>query len=174
MAELLRWTVRVIARVVAVSGQRAVAMAEPTGTPQATFNVLRQSWIGTWSCAKSVTNTKTVRWAETATAYGDKWIKFTGVYPAEKATPASAYESLFGYDSERHQWVTVTFIADGTYGIDKGTSGQNATIVTWVNAYPVEPHVPATQVLSKRGFTVSGTYTEAGKPIFFHWNCAKR
>ena len=173
MDSLVRWMLRVTALVAATNSTQAHAMADPTISPQAAFNIIRQSWIGTWSCTKSMTNTKTVQWTETVSAFGNRWIRFTGVYPAEKTMPASAYESVLGYDSERHQWVTVTFLADGSYGIDRGTSGKNAMTVTWVNAYPIESRVPATQVMTKHRFTVDGTYKEAGKLISFHWNCAK-
>jgi|HubBroStandDraft_4_1064222.scaffolds.fasta_scaffold00003_252 hypothetical protein len=167
IGKMPRWIVGVIAFVAAVSGQRAFTIADATIAPRSTFTMMMQSWIGTWSCTKSITGTKTVQWTETATAFGEDWLKFTGVDPAEKSMQASAYESVLRYDRERHQWVTVTFIADGTYGIDRGTSGGNAMSVMWVNAYPVESHVPATQLITRHGFTVDGTYNEAGKPISF-------
>lgn len=125
--------------------------------------------------SESMTNTKQVQWSATATAFGDKWIKFAGVYPATKTMPRSAFESVLRYDSERRQWVTVTFAADGSYGIDRGSSGQNAMTQTWVNAYPPdESHVAATQVSSKHRYTVDYSYMEKGKRISVHWNCVKR
>ena len=140
------------------------------------FDAIARSWVGRWSCTKTEVGQPTERWTATTTLYGAKWLKTTGRYPAEKSRPAADFESVLGYDSDLHQWVTVTFISDGGYGIDRSTSPASAFTQAWVNAYPVDPkfNPPVTLAMTQNRYTVDGNFTHNGRHISFHWDCERQ
>jgi hypothetical protein len=147
---------------------------EPSKTP--VFDVIARSWVGKWSCVETKTGQPPERWSETTSLYGTKWLKSTGTYPADQSGPATAFETVLGYDSALHQWVAVTFLADGSCGIDRSSSSASALTQVWVNAYPVDPksNPPVTLVMMKNRYTVDGNYTDKGRRISFHWDCKKQ
>jgi hypothetical protein len=147
----------------------------PTNTPSA-FAVIAQAWVGRWSCTETQTDKPAETWTETMTLYGDRWLKSTGTYPADGSTPATGFESVLGYDEQLRQWVTVTFLANGGYGIDRSSSPSTSLTQIWVNAYPIDPHsnIPVTEVMTRNDWTVDGHYTEKGKRMTFHWDCIKQ
>lgn len=140
------------------------------------FDLIAHSWVGRWSCTETKTGQPDERWTQTTILYGAKWLKSTGTYPADKSGPATDFETVLGYDDSLHQWVTVTFLADGGYGIDRSASPANALTQVWVNAYPVDPksNPPVTLSMMKNRYTVDGKYMEMGRHISFHWDCRKQ
>jgi hypothetical protein len=161
----------------AVSVVIQVPARSKTPTKVATaFSVIARYWPGKWSCTETQTGKPLEAWTETATLYGDKWIKTIGTYPADGASPATGYESVLGYDDRLHQWVTVTFLANGGYGIDRSLSPKTSFTQIWVNAYPIDPqsNIPVTVVMTKSTRTVDGHYTEKGVRMTFHWDCIKQ
>jgi hypothetical protein len=165
----------VIAFVVGTAPTGVVASAQTADRGSSAFAFIAHSWIGKWTCTETQTGEPTERWEETMSLYGDKWIKSTGTYPADQFGPATSFESVLGYDTDRHQWVTVTFLASGSYGIDRSSSPASALTQTWFNAYPIDPdsNIPVTFAMSKLKWMVDGHYKEHGKKMSFHWDCIK-
>jgi hypothetical protein len=139
------------------------------------FDLIARSWVGRWSCTKTESGKPPERWTETTTLYGARWLKSTGTYPADQSGPATDFESVLGYDSHLHQWVTVTFLSDGGYGIDRSASPASALTQAWVNAYPADPkfNPPVTLAMMKNRYTVDGDFTHKGRRVSFHWDCRK-
>ncbi|HVN68033.1 MAG TPA: hypothetical protein VMU38_00060 [Candidatus Binatia bacterium] len=159
---------------IAALGNGPARAAQASKTPA--FDVIARSWVGRWSCTKTEAGQPTEQWSQTTTLYGAKWLKSTGTYPAEKSRPAADFETVLGYDSDMHQWVTVTFISDGGYGIDRSASPASAFTQSWVNAYPADPkfHPSVTLTMMKNRYTVDASYTEKGRRVSFHWDCRKQ
>jgi hypothetical protein len=155
---------------------QAPASAKPPTNAPSAFAVISRTWVGRWACTETQTDKPVESWTETMTLYGDKWLKSVGTYPADGASPATRFESVLGYDEQLHQWVTVTFLANGGYGIDRSSSPQTSLTQIWVNAYPIDPHsnIPVTEVMTKNNWTVDGHFTENGKQMRFHWDCVKQ
>jgi hypothetical protein len=152
------------------------ATAKPPTNASSVFDVIARAWVGRWTCTETQSGKPAESWTETTTLYGDKWLKSSGTYPPEGSSPATGFESVLGYDAQLHQWVTVTFLANGGYGIDRSASPPTSFVQIWVNAYPIDPHsnIPVTVVMTKNTWTVDGGFTKNGKRIRFHWNCAKQ
>jgi hypothetical protein len=153
----------------------APSKAKPRASAPSAFAVIARAWVGRWTCTETQTDKPVEAWTETMTLYGDKWLKSTGTYPADGSSPATGFESVLGYDDQLHQWVTVTFLANGSYGIDRSGSPPTSLTQIWVNAYPIDPHsnIPVTVVMTKNHRTVDGHYSENGKQMRFHWDCVK-
>jgi hypothetical protein len=152
------------------------AHAKPPSQAPSAFDVIARAWVGRWRCTETQTGKPIESWTETTTLYGNKWLKVVGTYPADRSSPPTDFESVLGYDDHLRQWVTVTFIANGGYGIDRSSSPRTSLSQIWVNAYPIDPHsnIPATEVMTKSTWTVDGHYTENGKRMTFHWGCVKQ
>src|SRR5579863_7396563 len=173
IARISIWTLAAVA--VGLLNIPAPATAKPPIKAPSAFDVIARAWVGTWTCTETQTSKPSESWTETITRYGDKWLKSTGTYPADGSTPATGFETVLGYDDQSQQWVTVTFLANGGYGIDRSSSPRTSLTQIWVNAYPIDPHsnVPATVVMTKNNWIVDGHFTEKGERMMFHWDCEK-
>jgi hypothetical protein len=172
---MLRIVLLALVALVAIGGLRGEPACADQSSSTPAFDFIAHSWIGKWACTETKSGQPIERWAETMTLYGTKWLMLTGTYPADKSRPATEYESVLGYDDDLHQWATVTFLANGSYGIDRSASPASSLTQVWVNAYPIDPksNPPVTLVMTKNRYTVDGNYTDNGRRISFHWDCRK-
>ena len=147
------------------------AGADSAAEPPVSWKQVVQSWVGSWSCVTTGPN-GTNTWSETASALGPHWIRFDGYFHAGKPI-----EALIGYDTKRHQWITIFVSSEGesNYGVTRSSAPQGSMKQTWVDAYPVDPSDgPYTMAMTKSGYVETAAVTVKGHKGVIRDVCSKR
>ena len=131
--------------------------------------------VGTWNC--SYTGPKgTLTSTITFTSLNDMWLQDTEKDGKYGDRPAHTAFGFFGYDSKKHQYVSMGgSTLPGDYGVGTAAASPETSDMTFVGAYPADPthdktvfHFGATKVTSV------DTWTEKGKAMTGHGVCTKQ
>ena len=132
---------------------------------------------GTWSCTfhgPKGTRTGTI----TFTSVNDNWLQATSKISAYDTTPAHEGIGLFGYDSKKGEYVSMsgnTVAGNDDWGVGIAKASPAATTVTFDGGYPPDPtQEKNSYTLSGSTLTSTSSWTEKGKAMSGHGSCTKQ
>lgn len=130
---------------------------------------------GTWNCTYKGPK-GTVASTITFTRLNDMWVQDTEKDGAYGKRPAHAGAGMMGYDSTKHQYVSMGgSTIPGDWGVGTANAAPDAMDMTFINAYPADPtHDKSVYHFSATKVTSSETWTKSGKVMSGQGVCTKQ
>ena len=131
--------------------------------------------VGNWSCTTQFQK-QMHKYTITYSKANSYWLMGTADMPAMMGAPAHKEKTMYGYDSQRHQWIYMMSASDGEYFIGKSAAPENASTQVWTTVYP-QTQYSGTLTINYMGsnrMTLDGKWTQNGKPMSSRDNCVKQ